>query len=185
MIYFVFDVENIGLYGVPFAVAWVVVDDKGTRITEGILSCDIRAASSMADEDPPIHRGLIQADDYSWAATNVVPVLHQSPTHKNPYDLMKDFCVEWKKWNKRGALMVADCGYPVETGFLTKCVVTGAMSPDDAPYPLLDISSLILARGLDPKKSFPRLPEETPEHNPLNDARQSARILLRLMERNK
>jgi hypothetical protein len=180
MIYFVFDVENVGLYGVPFAVAWVVVDDKGTRLTEGIFSCSMRAAmEGFAAEGRP---GSFSPEDFSWAAQHVVPVIHQSISHENPLDMLKDFAVEWRKWKNRGAMMVSDCGYPVETGFLSRCVVSGALSADDAPYPLLDISSLLLGRGYDPKQGFSRLPEEMPAHNPLNDSRQSARVLLSLLK---
>jgi hypothetical protein len=45
------------------------------------------------------------------------------------------------------------------------------------PYPLHDLASILLAHGRDPLAKNERLPEELPEHDPLNDARQSARLL--------
>jgi hypothetical protein len=53
-----------------------------------------------------------------------------------------------------------------------------AKSAFDGPYPLYDISTLLLSRNEDPVGIFSRDETELPKHNPLCDARQSARILL-------
>ena len=71
--------------------------------------------------------------------------------------------------------MVADCPWPVEAKFLNACVREYGMA---GPYPLIDVGSVVLARGGDPTGPFDRLPNELPKHDPLADARQSARVFI-------
>ena len=73
--------------------------------------------------------------------------------------------------------MAADCCWPVEANFLAQCIADNKQRTGDGPYPLLDVSSFLVATGSDPLKQYPRLPNELPAHNPLADARQSARLL--------
>jgi hypothetical protein len=46
---------------------------------------------------------------------------------------------------------------------------------------LLDLASLLVAAGQNPVATFDREADEKPEHNPLADARQTARILCKLL----
>ena len=43
--------------------------------------------------------------------------------------------------------------------------------------------TIMAAAGMDPLKTYDRLPSEEPRHNPETDARQSARLLLIALER--
>jgi hypothetical protein len=52
----------------------------------------------------------------------------------------------------------------------------------DGPYPLVDVASVRLAAGLDPLGAYDRTAGELPVHNPLADARQSARLLLEALK---
>ena len=79
----------------------------------------------------------------------------------------------FKRW-KKGAVLVADHPFPVETRFLDGLTRHGVAMP----YPLIDVASVRLAAGFDPIGTEPRLRNEEPAHNPLADARQSARLLL-------
>lgn len=162
-LYFVFDVEAIGLHGEGFAVGWVVVDDAGHVHHENLLSCPPKTAVGT-----PLN--------HAWVEANVpaLPITHCTPQH-----LRQDFFEAARHWLGAGALLVADCAWPVETRFLSACI-------DDAvslrewlgPYPLHELASVLLARGLDPLEQRYRLDSELPKHNPLCDARQSARLLL-------
>lgn len=161
--FMVFDVESVGLHGEGFAVAWVVVDAEGVRLDEGCLSCDPAECSGT---------------DASrlWIAENVPPLERTSPTKQH---LRNTFWHAWRFWADQGAVLVADCAWPVEANFMSACV---RLNPEErewkGPYPLHDLASVLLARSADPLGITERLPDELPAHHPLMDARQSARQLI-------
>lgn len=162
--FMVFDVESIGLHGEGFAVAWVVVSRDGTVLDEGCLSCD---------------PGLCKGDDTNrvWVGENV-PAL--AVTSQTPHHLRNTFWHEWRRWADKGAVLVADCAWPVEANFLSACVRSNHAEREwQGPYPLHDLASVLLALGVDPTETTARLPNELPIHHPLMDARQSARILVK------
>jgi len=161
--FMVFDVESIGLHGEGFAVAWVVVNRAGERLGEGCLSC---APSDCAGT----------AESRLWVADNVPPLEVTSPTKQH---LRNTFWHEWRRWADMGAVLVADCAWPVEANFLSACVKLNHDEREwQGPYPLHDLSSMLLALGSDPLAVTFRLEDEMPAHHPLMDARQSARQLI-------
>lgn len=104
------------------------------------------------------------------------------PTHESPQMIRQAFWKHWLQWKAVGARLVADCAWPVEARFLAACVDDNlAANGWFGPYPLFDIASISAAHGLDPLEKRPRRYGESPEHNPLCDAKQSARILLTLL----
>lgn len=160
--FFVFDVESIGLHGEGFAVAWVVINKKGERQEEGMFSC------------PPEY-ACGPTKDREWVA-QFIPALEV--THGDPRDLRSDFWNKWIDWKVKGALLVADCNWPVEARFLSMCIDDNHKERCwDGPYPFLDLGSMLFAAEFNPLESFERLQDELPIHHPLADARQSARIL--------
>lgn len=167
-LFMVFDVESVGLHGEGFAVAWVVIDRSGKVIASAAYSCDPGHANG--DEEGRV-----------WVAQHVTvpPVGHKD----YPVRVRDEFWRAWIYAKERGAVLVADCCWPVEARFLAACV------DDDpeirrwqGPYPLHDLASIRLAAGLDPLATTDRLPEEKPLHNPLADARQSARLLIEALD---
>lgn len=165
MKFMVFDVESIGLHGEGFAVGYVVVDADGERLDEALIACPPNAA--VGDEA-----------GREWVHANVPP-LNTGVVYTSPKIVRSIFWHEWKGWHEHGAQLVADCAWPVESRFLAQCV------DDDpgvrywgGPYPLHDLASIILAAGGDPLATNPRKRDEMPAHNPLYDARQSARLLI-------
>lgn len=161
--FMVFDVESMGLHGDGFAVGWVV--QRGDeRLEEGI------AVSRTHDPLDP------------WVAEHVLPALPRA-THETERGIRETFWTAWKLWRCKDALLAADVAWPVEANFLTICIAEGLRDRDwDGPYPLIDIASVRLAVGLDPLAGAERLADELPAHNPLNDARQSARLLIEALE---
>jgi hypothetical protein len=162
-LFFVFEVESIGLHGEGFAVGWVVVNRAGERLGEGCMSCDQVQC-----------RGT--AKSLAWVRENVPALEVTSPTWRH---LLNTFWHEWRHWADRGAVMVDDCAWPVEANFLSACI---RLNHDErewqGPYPLHDLASVLLARGADPLAVTFRQPDELPAHHPLHDARQSARQLI-------
>mgnify|MGYP003529634433 CR=1 len=70
-----------------------------------------------------------------------------------------------------------ECGWPVEASFLSACIRDDAFRNWDGPYPMREIASIMLAAGMDPMATYEREESEKPAHEPLADARQSARLL--------
>lgn len=172
-VYLVLDVESLGFYGKGFAYGFVVVDEAGKRLEEGIETYSSWIKRSASDLLP--HE--------TWALNNVVPVL--PPDTCDSLQVIRDrFWKVWMKWEQQGAYLVADCPFPVETNFLTECVKDDLIArQSDAPYPLLDVASTMYKAGMNPMESYSREADELPQHNPLCDARQSARLFLEAMQK--
>lgn len=162
--FFVFDVESIGLHGEGFAVAGGVYLENGAAQWEFAFACGMHDAA-----------GLLE--DRKWVSENV-PILEV--THRSLVSMRDAFWGEWTK-AKQGfhdIKMAAECAWPVEARFLASCVDDDPPSRKwTGPYPLHDIASFMAAAGMDPMATYPRLPSEEPAHNPLKDARHSARLL--------
>lgn len=163
-LFFVFDVESVGLHGEGYAYGYVVVDHNGNEIECGESSCDPKFATG--DEA-----------GRKWIAENC-PKLIAIENH--PRDVQFRFVEVWYRWKAKGVVMVADCPWPVEATFLRDCVRRYDMQ---GPYPLIDVGSVVLAAGGDPIGTFDRKDNELPKHDPLCDARQSARILIQHLKR--
>jgi hypothetical protein len=160
MITFTFDVESIGLHGEGFAFGYCVHQD-GEEIVCGRLAC----ASRMARGNP---------ESRKWVEENIPPI----PVDMvNPRDVRSSFWALWREWVKKDAIMLSDCGWPVEANFLSACVEDDHAEREwQGPYPLFDLSSILFALGCDPKGKYERRENELPVHDPLADARQTARI---------
>jgi len=161
--FFVFDVESVGLHGEGFAVGGGVFLENGAAQSEFRYSCPISEAKG-ADSDR------------EWVKANI-PVLEI--THHIPSRVREMFWMEWlnAKENYPEIIMAAECGWPVEARFLCACVDDSRESRNwTGPYPLLEISSVMMAAEMNPMDKYPRT-ESEPEHDPLGDARLSARLL--------
>ena len=161
--YMVFDVESVGLHGESFAVGWVVMEpERFEVIDEGIIVARYASHTTGTNE---------------WVEQNVISHL-PAPTVHTPFQMREAFWAMWREWAQRGAHLYADCGWPVEARFLAACVDQARYSAQvrdrDGPFPLHEIADWYEAAGV---REVERLPNELPEHNPLNDARASARGL--------
>lgn len=171
----VLDVESVGLQGEGFAYGLVVVDlTTGQELDRDMAWCDPDHASGT-DEGR------------AWIALNVMPGLYADKRHvppcASPHSVRDAFWAKWQQWAgpAHGATLWADCGWPVEARFLARCVDDKPVERTwQGPYPLHEIATAILLAGGDPLARTPRLADELPEHNPLADARQSARQLFGL-----
>ena len=154
-----FDVESIGLNGEGFAVGWVVISEHtGGEVSSGRVACD-----------PALARG--EQSDRDWVRMNCPPI---EATHATPRDVRDSFWSEMAAWIAQGGTVIVECGCPVEANFLADCIrdVPGRQGP----YPLHDVATAMLAAGMDPMATYARDTLEMPKHDPLADARQSARL---------
>ena len=184
--YLSFDVESVGLFGPPFCFGYVVVDETGKEHEAEIYGWDYRkedlstAAFTRSGLDA---RWSFSKEDREWVAVNVVNHL---PDGWDNCDCVLDLLTSvyedvWLRCQKEyeNLVFVSDCPFPVEANFVeTMLRVLDKRNMDHSPYPLLDVGSVLVGRGLDPLKEYERKPNELPAHNPVNDARQSVRIML-------
>ncbi|MHB1417198.1 MAG: hypothetical protein ACYC1C_18285 [Chloroflexota bacterium] len=161
--FLVFDIESIGLHGEAFAVGYVLVDGEGRELESGIFAC------------PPAQaRG--QESQRSWVEEHV-PSLPL--THDNPRGVRDAFWSLWMEAKGKGAQLVAEIAWPVETNFLSACVQDlPAQREKESDTLLYDLSTARLVRGLGSADKEERLPDELPKHNPLADAMQTARLFV-------
>lgn len=165
--FFVFDVESVGLHGEGFAVGYVVVDRERNELERGVFLCAPNTASGYPD-------------GYQWVK-DYVP--RMTLTHEAPWMVRAAFWRRWIYWKEQKAALAADCAWPVEARFLIACVEDNMVAREwHGPYPLIDIGTVLFAKGFDPLGKYPRKTKELPEHNPLCDALQSARILLNALD---
>lgn len=165
-LYMVFDVESVGLHGEGFAVGWVVIEGE-KEVGSGYHATD------------PINVGG-NWPGRQWVAKNVVGLRYDCD---GPLDVRHRFWAAWSAIKARGGLLVADCLWPVEARFLIQCVDDDPDAREwGGPYPFIDVASVRLAAGLDPLATADRLPDELPAHDPLADARQSARLFIEALK---
>lgn len=163
-LYMVFDVESVGLHGDGFSYGFVVVTAEGEEIAHGGGGCH------------PDHANGDQ-DGRQWVKDNV-PAPRWGYGLRRPEAVRQQFWQSWLHWKGKGGVLAADCAWPVEARFLAACIDDEAGRTWEGPYPLIDVASVRLAAGLDPLGTEDRRPNELPPHDPLADARQSARLLL-------
>lgn len=167
--FFVFDVESVGLHGDGFSYGYVVVENAPQMkvVDHGSLSAGRSNAQGTSA-------------DHEWISTNVPPCRR---VICSATALRDTFWAEWIHWRAQGAVMAADLLWPAEARFLQACVDDEPARQAEAPYPLIDVASVLLAAGMDPIASYDRLPAELPKHDPVADATQSARLLLAALNR--
>jgi hypothetical protein len=163
----VFDVESIGLHGEGWAVGYQIVDATGVQFSRARYVCP--PSEARGGEEGRI-----------WVAANCPPM---QPNCETPKDVRDGFWRDWVRWKNLGAVLVADCQWPVEARFLIACIDD---APDErgwsGPYPMHELASFMVAAGMDPMATYSRDETEV-QHDPLGDARQSARLLVEALER--
>lgn len=127
------DAETMGLYGPAFAIA-VIVRNNGKVVFEWSGRC---ADVSVTDE---------------WVVQNVLPKIVEMPIeYANSIELEEEF---WRQWmsQKDGAIVIAHCASPVESGLFRRCVERDIASRQwSAPYPAIhDVATALLMSGHDP-----------------------------------
>lgn len=164
---FSFDVETIGLYGEVFAVGAVILSNENKEINSLFLRADDKLANGFDD-------------DRKWIRENVIPNLYPINC-TSLYELRNKFWEFYTKCLEKypNIIFIADCSSPCESGFLRACIMDDFESRKwKAPFPLHEIGTALYLCGKNPQTYQERQVNELPIHNPVNDARQSARIWL-------
>ena len=165
MLIFCFDVESDGLYGDGFAYGAVVYSEQGAEIASSQLGC-------------------LEGIQDQWVKENCLPALSDLPTADSRRQVRSSFWQFYMKWKEK-CHVFADVAYPVEAQFLRQCAQENN-GIWEAPFPLLDVASVMFACGEDPladSAQYTGLMGNV--HQPLYDARVSAHKLLRLLREGK
>lgn len=189
--YFSFDVESLGLFGFPFCVGYVVMDEDGVEHESGIFGWDFRPVMGTFSDLLKVSNDsqwTWTEQDHQWVLDNVLPVLPkgwdgcQSVVHmcESFYNQVWVRC----KRQHENLVFVTDCPFPVETHFLQEMLTAvNRRTMDHSPYPLIDVGSVLSGFGYSPTGLFMRRSDEMPAHNPISDARQSVRHLVDVLHR--
>ena len=164
MRFFSFDAETDGLYGEPFAVAAVVMDEEGRILDRFCEKC----------EEPGVRD--------AWTRENCLPWLADIPKCESRAALRERFWQFYRK-HRESCVIVADVPYPVEAGLLRSCVETDpGERRGEGPFPLIDVASVLFARGIDPLADrFEYSGWTGKQHHPMDDAVASCLCLIRAM----
>lgn len=150
------DAESDGLYGTFLTVAAVVISPQGKELD--------RIYSGIAKENMQVKT--------PWVVQNVLPVLGEYTPCNTEAELLER---TWQFWQKHAdtAYAVADVISPVEARLFAACVQADpAARAFAAPFPLLDLSSMLYAKGIEPLADRLALASHTPDaplHNALFD----------------
>jgi hypothetical protein len=161
------DVESNGLGGRAFAAAITLSDPFG-ELEHAVFRCPI---------DGPVD---------PWVTQNVLPAIADLPTGCPDYTSLLDSVRDaYLRWAVDRVPLVVHVPWPVETRLLLD-MLPGA-HVWRGPYPLIDVASVLWAKGHDPLSVDRYLeqhgilaPEGSP-HHPLYDARAADRCLRHLM----
>lgn len=150
------DAETNGLWGQAFAIA-AVLYENGVEKSTFLGRCPIK---DQVNE---------------WVEKNVLPQITKiQETHNSYNSLLKAFS-EFYLENKKDADVIVHMGLPVEARLFIDAHTLGFIGDWDAPYPLIDISTIQqIGTSVDTynkKHGIIVPPCEGGTHNPLYDAR--------------
>lgn len=163
------DAECNGLAGRAFAVGMTLSDRTG-ELHSAVYRCPI---------------GDITVDP--WVEKYVLPALVDLPENcPGGYpQMLAEIGLTVDAWGGRDTMMAAHVAWPVEARLLLD--VYSGQRVWNGPYPLVDVASVLLARGHDPLSVDDYLsghdipaPEGSP-HHPLYDAQAAERCLRHLL----
>lgn len=165
------DVESNGLHGEAFAVGAVLIQADGKVLDDFLGRCPI------------------EGEVDSWVKKNIIKPLKGVVENYDSSLKMRDAFWEWYRAAKEQAdYVLVDNGYPVEARFLLQCQADDLEGRYwDHPYPLLDLSALLLAVGVKPlavkwQWVEDRVPQGAIRHHPRFDAQVSALAAFKALE---
>lgn len=162
MNHFFVDAETDGLYGIFLSIAVIVTDENGHEAEQ------FYGAVLLPHES--IHS--------QWVLENVYPYLKNADTlYKDEEALLEAFWQFWLK-HRENCMCITDVGHPVESRLFTSCVNKNLTEREWlAPFPMFDLSTLLLTNGINPlidRKKLSGL--SLTAHDAINDVRMMAEL---------
>ena len=131
---FFIDAETDGLHGPFISVAIIVTDAECNEIDRKYFG---------------IKKDNLKILD-KWTMEHVVPYLGDYEECLDENELLDAFWIEWTKY-KDEARAVGDVVFPVEARLFQKCIDKNKLDRCfQGPFPLLDISNMLYANGVNP-----------------------------------
>jgi len=179
----VLDTESIGLHGPTFAYGYAVVEGHlyGRLLAKGFKYLDPKTLAGT----PENHKWVEENCPWAFGKTpDPDPAENLGACRVgSPRELRDAFWQDYFFWRQQGALLAADCPWPVEANFLSACIADDPKLREWlGPYPMLDITTALFLKYHE-VRNYERLDTETPAHHPLADALQSARLFLEVLPR--
>lgn len=167
---FFVDAETDGLYGTVISFAVIVTDNSGNEMERFYYG---------------IEKSKLQVQD-EWVKENVIPKLGDYQECSSQKELYEKFWQVWEPYCER-AYAIADVAYPVECQLFRNAVLLKENERKwKAPFPLLDLSVMLYAKGIDPlieRMEFAEYnKDENNQHNALFDVEMSIRIYQKLQK---
>lgn len=120
---FSFDAETNGLWGEAFALAAVVVDQKGNELDKFIGRCPI------------------DGEVDSWVKENVLPAIETIKEDYSDYKSLLSAFMNFYLKHTKTCKIIVHMGLPVEARLFLDAHKFGIIGDWDAPYPLIDIAA--------------------------------------------
>lgn len=170
----VLDVEATHLHGTPVSAAYVIINGAGGVEVEDM------ARASEEEIFALIKKEVLTPEQMDFSVKHLLLKPKETPNLQ-----MIHSAIALPHWLREAYTrlkpdyIAADVAYPVETNFMRNAFQHGPQSEElkRSPYPLLDVENFVMACGIDADKAIERVESELPVHNPLADARYSARKL--------
>lgn len=169
---FFIDAETDGLYGRFISAAVIITDSKCNELERHYWGINVNSEDIESN----------------WVKDNVLPVMG------NDYEQCgnEDELIEnvWNLWNKYGqdAYVVADVAFPVEARLFEKCILADREAREyNGPFPLVDVSSLLIARGIEPltdRKTYSGL-DNKKQHRAIEDVEMMVAMWKKIFNLNK
>lgn len=158
--YFIVDAETDGLDGAFLSIAAAVYDENWSAVE--------RYYSALKNAE----------SNHPWVQQNVLP--HLKNAHRllcSEEALLQDFFVFWIKYRK-DVRIFADVPCPVEARLFARCLQAAKLPPEEYPFPIFDLSSILCKAGIDPLTSRKELVGHSyTAHDAMEDVIVTAEIL--------
>ena len=172
------DVESIGLHGEGFSVGWCVM---GLQSFEVLALGSFQCSTTLCEGEDRDREWVVGNCEVNEPPKNIRGLEVAFQFFDSPKNLRKAFFTVMRLYAAQGCVFAADCPYPVETNLIHSYIKEQVKNPSfnsfNGPYPFLDITSMLLARGVNPMVEVERLDYEI-KHSALGDSLQSLRLLV-------
>lgn len=165
------------------------IDAEADGLYGGFISAAIVITTANCLELERYYYGICQENlqvQEPWVRENVLPVMGCYTPCEDEEELLERVWALWEK-HRENAYAVGDVIYPVEARLFSECVRRDRHKRASlAPFPLLDLSAMLYAKGISPLEERRKLAGDAGpgrRHNALEDVLMSIAVYKRISER--
>lgn len=170
------DAESWGVMGDIFWIGAVLYNEHGYDVDVFDEAVDPFTCSQagLRDAPPELH-----SRDRKWLMEHVFPRLEGRERYlAGTTASLRSAFWEWLQTVRaKGEVhLLADCGLCIESRLLVDAIKDKPERLSEAPWFVHDVATALHMHGRDPMGTYGRLANELPAHDPVCDARQTARL---------